>query len=287
MSEKMVRKIDLKLSTDKLEYLLGEPVIAYIQIINSGSEPISIIAQIDPKYDYLNFYIKKEISKEILFVPYVVADSIIQTSILEPGKSITKDIKIFYGGNGWTFESAGKYQIRCVYKGTTENLGESIGSNVVEINVLPTKSEQEKEQVNLMMGEEQGKFLLFESGDHLTYGISSLLELINKFPESQLANYANFALGKNFAIDFKDFQKGRIRKAEIEKSIEHLNKTKDKEIGSYFKKETFFTLADLFRKSNNFPAAKKTLDEFIEISSNDPKLSNSINKAKSILDEIK
>ena len=174
-----------------------------------------------------------------------------------------------------------------MYKGITENLKENIDSNVIKINILPPKNEQEKEQVNLIMGKEQGKFLLFESGDHLSNGISSLQKLVNKFPQSQPANYASFALGKNFAIDFKDFQKGRIRKAEIEKSISYLNKTKDKEIGSYFKKETFFTLANLFRKSNNFTAAKRTLDEFIETSSNNPKLSNSINKAKSILDEIK
>lgn len=282
----MVRKVDLKLFTDKSEYLLGEPVIVYIQLINSGNESVSVIDQIDPKYGHIDFYIKRESQEEILFRPYTVVDSIIHTSILEPGKSITEGSKIFYGGNGWTFESAGKYHIRSLYKGIIENLAESIDSNVIEINVLPPKNEQEKEQVNLIMGKEQGKFLLFESGDHLTDGISLLQKLVNQFPQSQLANYANFALGKNFAIDFKDFQTGRIRKAEIEKSIVHLNKTKDKEIGSYFKKETFFTLADLFKKSNNISAAKKTLDEFIETSSNDPKLSNSIIKAKNVLDEI-
>jgi len=283
----MVRKIDLKLSTDKREYLLGEPIMAYIEIINSGSASVSIVDRLDPRDGYINFYTKKENEDEILFVPFAITDPTLHTLILEPGKSITKTIKIFYGGNGWTFDTVGNYQIRCVYKGITENPAEKIDSNGVEINVFAPRDDQEREQVNLMMGEEQGKFLLFESGDHLTNGISSLQKLANKFPESQLANYANFALGKNFAIDFKDFQKGRIRKAEIEKSIDHLNKTKDKEIGSYFKKETFFVLADLFRKSNNFTAAKKTLDEFIESFSHDPKLSNSINKAKNILDEIK
>ena len=136
------------------------------------------------------------------------------------------------------------------------------------------------------MGKEQGKFLLFECGDHLTEGISSLQKLVDKHPQSLLANYANFALGKNFAIDFADFQKGKVRKAEPDKSMSHLTKIKDKEIGSYFKKETFFTLTDLYRKSNNIAAAKKTLDEFIETSSNDSKLIHSINKAKKMLNEM-
>ena len=42
----MIRKIDLKLFTDKYEYLLGEPVIAYIQLINSSNEAMSVIDQI-------------------------------------------------------------------------------------------------------------------------------------------------------------------------------------------------------------------------------------------------
>jgi hypothetical protein len=282
----MESNTNLKLFTDKSEYLLGEPVIAYVQIVNSGSEPLSIIDQIDPKYEYLNFYTKRENEEEVLFVPYTIADSIIHTSILESGKSITEAVKIFYGGNGWTFESAGKYQIRSSLRGNIENQAEKIDSNIIEIDVLPPKDGQEEEQVSLIMGKEQGKFLLFESGDHLTEGISSLQKLVNKFPQSQLADYANFALGKNFAIDFKDFQKGRIRKADVEKSVGYLNKTKDKDIGSYFKKETFFTLADLFMKSNNIPAAKKILNDFIETSISDPKLSKSISKAKSIHDEI-
>ena len=282
----MVRKIDLKLSTDKTEYLLGEPVIAYIQIVNSAPAPVSIVDRLDPRYEYMNFYTRKENEDEILFVPFVIADSNLHTLILEPGKSITESIKIFYGGNGWTFDTAGKYQIRSVYKGITGNIAEKIDSDVIEINVLPPKNEQEKEQVNLIMGKEQGKFLLFESGDHLTNGISSLQNLVNKFPESQLSNYANYALGKNFAVDFKDFQKGRIRKAEPQKSITHLNKIKDKEIGSYFKKETFFTLSEMFKKSNNISAAKKILDEFLQTYSNDPKLSDSIIKGKSMLDQI-
>ena len=238
----------------------------------------------DPKYEYLNFYTKKENEEEILFVPYTIADSIIHTSVLESERSISDSIKIFYGGNGWTFVSAGKYQIRTSYGGNIENPVEKIDSNVIEINVLPPKNEQE--QANLIMGKEQGKFLLFESGDHLTEGVSSLQKLVNKFPQSHLADYANFALGKNFAIDFKDFQKGKIRKADIEKSVAHLNKTKDKEMGSYFKKEIFLTLANLFKKSNNIPEAKKMLNEFIETSSHDPKLSASINKAKNTLSEI-
>jgi hypothetical protein len=282
----MVKEINYRLSTDKSEHLLGEPVIAYIEIKNSGTEPVSVIDQLDPKFGIVKFYIKSENDRESVFRPFTVVDSIRHTVLLEPGKSISHAAKIFYGGDGWTFKSAGKYQLRSSYEGMAEN-HKVIESNIVEINIIPPRNEDEKEQVNLIMGEEQGLFLLFESGDHLSDGISSLSNLVRKFPQSNLAGYANSALGKNYSMDFKDFQKGAVRKADIEKSRLHLENAKDKNIGSYFRTQTFLTLADVFKRSNDVASAKRTLDEFLQkTSSDDIRNLESMRKARNILDEL-
>jgi hypothetical protein len=281
----MVKKIDFRLSTDKLENLLGEPVIAYIEIHNSGTEPLSVIDQLDPTFGIVRFYIKNENNQESNFRPFTVVDSVRHTVSLEPGKSISHAAKIFYGGNGWTFKSAGRYQLRSSYEGMAEN-HKVIDSNIVEINIVPPRNEDEKEQVNLIMGEEQGLFLLFESGDHLSDGIGSLSNLVRKFPQSKLAGYANFALGKNYSTDFKDFQKGAVRKADIEKSKFHLENAKDKDTGSYFRAQTFLTLADVFKRSNDVAAAEQTLNEFLQTSSDDTRNLESIKKARNILNEL-
>lgn len=86
------------------------------------------------------------------------------------------------------------------------------------------------------MEREQGLFLLFESGDHLSNGITSLLHFTNRFPDSILAGYADAVLGKTYSIDFSDFHKGEVRKANFEKAIFHLRRAKDKEIGIYHQK---------------------------------------------------
>jgi hypothetical protein len=281
----MVKKINFRLSTDKLEYLLGEPVIAYIEINNSGNEPLSVVDQLDLKFGIVKFYIKSENNQESNFTPFTVVDFIRHTVLLEPGKSISHAAKIFYGGNGWTFKSAGRYQLRSSYEGMAEN-HKVIDSNIVEINIVPPRNEDEKEQVNLIMGEEQGLFLLFESGDHLSDGIGSLSNLVRRFPQSKLAGYANFALGKNYSTDFKDFQKGALRKADIEKSKFHLENAKDKDTGSYFRAQTFLTLADVFKRSNDVAAAEQTLNEFLQTSSDDTRNLESIKKARNILNEL-
>jgi hypothetical protein len=88
-------------------------------------------------------------------------------------------------------------------------------------------------------------------------------------------------------LTLRIFRKVELEKQKLKNSIAHLNKTNGKELGSYIKKETFFTLADLFKKSNNITAAKKILSEFIETSLDDTKLSNPIIKARSMLGELK
>jgi hypothetical protein len=280
----MVKEANFRLSTDKSEYLLGEPLIAYIEINNSGTEPLSVTDQLDPKFGIVKFYIKSE-NQESIFRPFAVVDSIRHTVLIKPGESISHSAKIFYGGNGWTFKSPGKYQIRASYEGIVEHLS-VVDSNAIEIAVASPRNQEEKEQVDLIMGKEQGLFLLFESGDHLSHGIGSLSTLVREFPQSNLASYANVALGKNYSMDFKDFQKGVIRKADIEKSRFHLESAKDKNIGSYFRTQTFLTLADVFKRSNDMAAAKQTLNEFIQTSPDDKRHSESIRKARNILNEL-
>ena len=109
---------------------------------NSSSEPVSVIGQLDPSYGVVNFYITGENRREDLSRPIVVADSTIHTSSLDPDKSI-RQFKIFYGGEGWTFRSGGKYPIRSTYKGIMSH-SEEISSNIAEIEVLSPRNKQER-----------------------------------------------------------------------------------------------------------------------------------------------
>ena len=283
----MVKEINFKVTTDKPKYLLGEPVIAYTEIHNSGTEALSVIDQLDPKFEIVKFYIKNEKSQESNFRPVVVADSIEHRILLEPGKSVKPHAsKIFYGRNGWTFGAAGRYELRASYKGIADNPQnepEIFDSNIVVIDIASPRSHDEEEQVNLMMGREQGLFLLFESGDHLSDGITALSDIVKKFPQSDLAGYANVALGKSYSRDFKDLKKGTVRKADLGKTISHLENAKDKDVGSYFRGEAYLTLLDAYDRSGNPVAAKRILSEFVKTSSNDSKQSENLRKAQNML----
>ena len=113
-----------------------------------------------------------------------------------------------------------------------------------------------------------------------------MLNLTTKFPESILASYANYASGRNYSRDFKNFHKGKVRSADTKKSISYLKEVKNKDIGALFTTQTYFTLVDAFKRSSDFQTAEETLKEFIEKVSYDDRHTNDIIKAKKLLDEL-
>jgi hypothetical protein len=280
----MVEQLEFLLNMDKTEYLLGEPATAFLEVKNSGSETISAIDQLDPQYDVVKFYIKNA-NGEKLFRPFVVADSIPHMVSLDPGKSVRGTAKVFYGAEGWSLKSPGTYKITATYKGLVSKPDKIFTSNIAEIKIRAPENDQEKDQVNLIMGDEQGKLLLFEGGDHLSTGMQNLTQLTNKYPQSDLAAYANFAIGMNWSRDFKNFHKKELRPANTEKSASHLENAKTK-LHGYYANKAYLTLADIYDKSNDKAAKKNTLNEFVQRFSGEGKHIDSVKKARSMLADL-
>jgi hypothetical protein len=282
----MVEEIEFKLSLEKKEYLLGEPIVAYLEIRNSGTQATSVIDQLDPKFGIVKFYIKKE-QEETVFKPYVVVDSMPRPVLLNPDKSISGTATLVYGSHGLVFNSVGQYKIKATYNGLVDKPNEEIQSNVVEVNIRAPQNEQEEDQTNLIMEEpEAALFIQLGGGYQFKNGIKRLTELASKYPESDLAGYANVALGMNYSKDFKDFQRGEVIKADKEKSLSYLKNATEKNVDGIFAKKAYFALADIYDKSNLMDAEKDTLKEYIEKFSGDAKLAKSVDKAKSILEEL-
>lgn len=279
----MIKDIEFTISINHREYLLGSPIVVHLEIHNSGSKSVSLLDQLDPEFDIVKFDIKKE-NEKFTFIPYTILDAQPLIVSLEPGKSVKGSAKLFYGAQKWTFKSPGRYQIEASYNGLVDEPTQVIQSNEIELDVRSPANKEEKEQVDLIMGDEQGRFLLFEGGDHLTSGMQKLAELAIKYPESDLAKYANFSLGISTSTEFADFTKKQVRQPDTKKSMSHLEAAKPK-LHGYYARKAYFTLASLYDKSNNKSAKKNTLNEFVDRFSSDSKYSDSVSKAKSMLED--
>jgi len=47
----------MMLSAEKTEFLLGEPVVVYLSLTNTGSEPVQVVNDVEPELDLYTYYI--------------------------------------------------------------------------------------------------------------------------------------------------------------------------------------------------------------------------------------
>jgi hypothetical protein len=276
------KEIVFTLKMGKEEYLPGQPAIAYLSLINNSEQSISVTNLFDPKYDFVKFVIEHN-KNVIQFTPYSMVDVMPKTMKLEPGKSIHGHAKIFYGSNGYTFPNPGTYKVKAIYYGLVYP-SEVIESNIAEVKITTPKNKEEEEQVNLIKGDEQALFFLFEGGDHLTSGIKSITKLAEKHPSTVLGAYANAVLGIHWSKDFKDLVKKKIRKSDIDSSNKFLSTAKDNVMG-HWANSSYLTLARNYDKSGIKEKRTNMLNEFVDKFKNDDKNADGIRVARKILQE--
>jgi hypothetical protein len=275
-------EIEFKLRMGKEEYLPGQPAVAYLSLTNNGSQSISLVNLFDPKYDFVKFVIEQN-GNVTRFTPNSIVDAVPKPVKLDPGESLQGHAKVFYGGNGYTFPDPGVYKIKAMYHGLIYP-SKVLESNSVEVKIRAPRNKEEEEQVNLIKGEEQALFFLFEGGDHLENGIKNITELAEKYPNTVLGAYANAALGVHLSKDFKDLVKNKIRKPDINSANRFLTTAKDN-VKGHWANSSYLTLARNYDKSGIKEERTNVLNEFVEKFGDDDKNAEGISVAKKILRE--
>lgn len=204
-------KLKLTIKTELMDYFPGYPVFAYIYLENYAYEfPAEVVRCLEPEYGYVQYIIKTPDGKEIPFIPWAYKEHPNPEMTLTAGGIIRAEAKIFFGANGWTFNQPGEYVLKAIYMGELE-------SNEWPFSITTPDSAAQKDLCELFLGsKEVGYFLLLEGGDHLEEGKKRLEKVINTYPTSDFAGYANFALGVNLLQDFANFKEKRLRKADLD-----------------------------------------------------------------------
>ncbi len=184
---------------DKDSYVVGEPVYLTVQLRNTGSSPVRVFKRLKPDDGFIIVHLTAPDGGPAGFAPLGVNDTAAQMEELRPGAEVGAVFPLFYGAMGWTFPRPGTYKEIVTYRlPRPKQEPEETKSEALTINVS-----QDKTGAGTFLLErgpaatEAGKFLLWESGDHLRRGIGRLESLIEKFPDSPLPDYARFALGRN------------------------------------------------------------------------------------------
>ncbi|MEK7250947.1 MAG: hypothetical protein AAB209_11060 [Bacteroidota bacterium] len=246
--------LEIRLTAEKTEFKLGEPVVVLVSVTNKGQEPVNLSPELGPEADFLQYHITNPDGKETAFSPAFVADRA-DFITLRMNETATGAARIFYGGNGYSFPKAGKYGVVARYKNSR--------STPLEIRVLAPANDAEREQASMILDHhEVGLFLMLEGGDELADAKKQIDALTGKHPTSILTHYVRYAVAKNLSVPARNFVSKKPRAADLPRSIEMLQGLKDKDFQFYYQSKANSTLAASLSKLNRKDDARKVLQDF-------------------------
>ncbi|MFK5969021.1 MAG: FG-GAP-like repeat-containing protein, partial [Candidatus Marithrix sp.] len=242
----------LELSVDKTGYVLGEPVVLYVSLKNDSSASTELPQHLLPEY-----YDVKYMVNDQQFRAWILSDHLEPTKTFAPEEILRQEVKLFCGSRGkWTFPNPGVYNI------TANTWGQS--SNTLTLTVLNSTEEQQAASL-ILDSTNTCYFLLFEGGGHLTDGIQRLQQLVDQYPDSPLAIYANQALGNNLLMDFTNFTTGAYRPSDPASALPYLEVAQVKSASFYDFSHTYLSLYEAYTKLDDDKQAMIVLGNLVAI----------------------
>lgn len=282
----------LNVSTAQSDYLLGEPVYISLTLKNTDQRIQKVVGSLDPIDGAISIRISNKSTSDQVFVPLLVTDNDIGIfNDLEPQAMIGSIVPIFFGTSGWTFKNVGEYDIMAVYHtpDTEGNILE-VRSQALSININPSTIGEKLIVGDVAEAAETGRFLTWQSGDHLEKGISRLERLIKENPDSVLASYIYAAFAHSFGEPFANYIKGEVRPLNCDLALEYLGLVNEELITEYIRLKNSIVLTHCMLLNNNWEAAETSLNYTREVAGGRPEyadiLSRASNFEKYLLEEI-
>lgn len=227
----VVQSSELALSIESYNerYLIGEPVFITVLLENKSAEPQQVFGELRPSDGAMHILVVGPDGRQSTFLPLAIADYDSSVLIkLNSGEVIGSVFEVFFGARGWTFTEPGEYRLKAVYE-TPSSDGKLLQVESKSLAIFIERTSDGSGEFLIKDGKasyEAGKFLAWQAGDHLILGQDKLTALLKRWPESRLANYANFALGKSLSEPFMDYRKNAVRPANCERAMKHLSQVK-------------------------------------------------------------
>jgi len=243
------QSVRLDLVFEKPTVVPAEPVVAHVTITNTGTGGLSIPEALEPEYARLRFFVTHPGSeRESRFRPWVTLENV-ATRALAPGGHVTVASKIFFGAAGWTFPTAGAYQVRAEFG--------DVSSPLAPLLVQQPEGEEAAQSAALLASREAGLFMLLEGGDHLAQGVDVLQRLASG--GSGLSGYAAYALGASQSQPFVNLRTGQDRHPDAGRAEELLQRSRVllPSQSLYFQIRSFQRLENMFRVRGNAAAANQ------------------------------
>jgi hypothetical protein len=222
--------LELKLEVGKSTLVLGEPVYATVRLSNVGAAPVEVAKLLDPQTGDVHIEVASSSRPRFVYLPLFFSDTVQARTSLAQGEEIAAAFPIFYGALGWTFHRPETYGIIAGYRSSRGAHQVRVQSNPVSVTVVDEGGPGSLLMNGTSVGEEAGKFLLWQHGDHLEAGQALLTDLLKTFPGSPVADYTLLAFGRNLSRSFRNYAVGRIRPPDCEAALAYFRKVRSERL---------------------------------------------------------
>ena len=225
--------VQLVLEAEKTRFVEGEPVYVTVRLRNVGSTVVDSFKVLDPRAGAIRVVIETPDRPRLVFLPLSLVDVEGGVSKLEPDRELTTVIPIFYGGLKWSFPQPGTYTVAATYRHSKTMSSQAVRSNSITLSVTQGDGAGRLLMEDTRAGEETGKFLVWQQGDHLLQGLERLTRLLTNYPNSPITDYVRLALGHNLSRTFRDYSMGKTRRQDCARALAYLDQVRSDRLPRY------------------------------------------------------
>jgi hypothetical protein len=259
----VVRAQDLRLdaSVEREAYVVGEPVYLILRLENTGTDGRRVFGSLDPSDGAVDVVIG-DATGERVFVPLVEVhhDEGIMVDLV-PGQPLGAVTPVFFGGAGWTFPEPGSYQVTAIYRTPGED-GRLLETRSAPVEIVVQRSTDGSGEFLVASSDASfgaGKFLAWQSGDHLAAGQQHLERLLREYPASALTPYVRSAFGHSLGRRFLDYRSREVRPPDCERALAHLGAAVDETLPAYIRIQNALTRARCAARGRDGAAARAAI----------------------------
>ena len=178
-----------------------EPVMLELKLTNTSGEPKIVHADLlDPQH--VLTIVSSPGKEPRQWMPYARTCADAAASVLPAGGAVYASLPVFAGLNGWDVSEPGSYDVIAV----VEIDGRPLRSEPFSLRVASPRSYEEAGLAGAVFTERVGRALAFDGTAVDTVANDTLLEAIDRLPDSRIAIHAAAAIARPLARDFKVLQ---------------------------------------------------------------------------------
>ena len=263
--------VKLRLESAKQQFVVGEPVVLTVALHNTGTTSQTVYPLLDPKYRFLNIEVLGPGETEFeTFQPVLLADARgVKPETLAPGDSIHEEARIYFGADGWVFKRPGEYIVRSDYAaplvdGRPRDDRERLASADLKIVISEPATSSERRARELIVGPQQGLYMVLGGGDHLTGAASKLKTVVQEAPNAAQTAAVRLALGSAALNPTIDPKTGVQSQPRLDEAKKHLDATLDSQLPAVAVVKAQTELAEALEKTGRTAEAKRVRSETVQ-----------------------